>query len=184
MGILLLLALLIGCSNPREREAQVIFDTATKYADQFEFEKAKELFIRIETDYADTSLVERASEEVILIEELLNQKNFAKQETINKKFLEIALALEDFFYRYNHFPPSTADLKRLENTFIPEFSDDQGVPILYKPYTQTSNENPQRPTRYVLAYYGNDLLPGGKGEDQDFFFQSGGTVDRLALPGF
>jgi len=181
--LLLTIALvLVSCTDPKEEEAKRIFDKAQLYADNYEFDKAKELFIRISTDYDQTRYAELTEAQIIAIDELYQMLNDAKQARIEQKFSQIAVSLDNFLARNNYYPRTTEDLKVLPNELIPQFVDDEDGEIVYRPYVLQSGR-PDRPDAYALANYGRDGLPGGKGLDQDYFYQSGREiVERLVLP--
>ncbi|PIE02431.1 MAG: hypothetical protein CSA81_07135 [Acidobacteria bacterium] len=171
-----------SCTNPREEEAKRIYDKAVLYSDTNEFDKAKELFLRIITDYNDTSYAGKSEKQIIDIDELFQLLNSSKQARIEQKFSQIAVALDNFRARNGFYPVETSDLSVLPDELVPEFEDEEDGEIIYRPYNVEST-NKNRPDGYVLAYYGQDRLPGGRGLDQDYFYQSQREiVEELILP--
>ena len=181
--LLALIALgVYSCTDPREEEAKRIYEKAVLYADNYEFDKAKELFIRITTDYDQTSYADITENQIIEIDGLYQMLNDAKQARIEQKFSQIAVALDNYLARNGFYPMSTEDLKVLPDEMVPEFSDNEDGEIIYRPYSSNSSR-PDRPDGYALANYGRDGLPGGKGLDQDYFYQSQREiVESLILP--
>ena len=182
--ILVLICVLgmLNCTNPKEEEAKRIYEKAVLYTDNYEFDKAKELLIRIATDYDQTSYAEKTEKQIVYVDELYQLLNNAKQAEIEQKFSQIAVALDNFLARNGFYPLSTEDLKVLPDELVPDFVDDENGEIIYRAYNK-ENEDKSRPDAYVLAYYGRDRLPGGNGLDQDYFYQSQREiVDSLILP--
>jgi len=170
------------CTDPKEEEARRIYEKAKLYTDNYEFDKAKELFLRISIDYDETSYAELTEQQIVTNDELYQLLNDAKQARIEQKFSQVAVALDHYLARNGFYPLSTEDLKVLPEELIPDFVDDEDGEIIYRPYILSSKRS-DRPDAYALANYGRDGLPGGKGLDQDYFYQSEREfVESILLP--
>jgi len=170
-----------GCSNQAENNARMLYDAAERHSESREYEKAIELLQRIQIDYMDTEIAGLAEKEIDSLQNLQLMLIDNQRTKIAQKFMRIALALDNYKLRYLAYPLTLKNLDKLPANLIPEVVDEWSNPIFYRAYS-SPGVLPHLPDNYALASFGKDGLSGGKGLDQDRFYQNGKEVPQLALP--
>lgn len=170
-----------GCSNQSESNARMLYEAAERHSENREYEKAIELLQRIQIDYMDTETARLAEKEIDSLQNLQQMLIDNQRTKISQKFMRIALALDNYKLRYLSYPLTLKNLDKLPANLIPEVVDEWSNPIFYRAYC-SEGVLPQLPDNYALASFGKDGLSGGKGLDQDRFYQNGKEVTQLALP--
>lgn len=179
--VIIVALLLLGCEDRREKDAETLYQAAMQYSEEGEYDKAIELLRRMTIDYTETEASSKAERDIDSIMTLQQMLVDNQRSRISQKFKKIAVALEQYQLRYLSYPLTVQDLEKLPPSLVPEFLDEWDHPILYKPYVNPDGD-PTRPDNYALASFGKDGLPGGKGLNQDRFFQNEKEVVQLQLP--
>lgn len=173
----LLLALpLAACVSKEERKAQRILDRAKRFEKARQFEQALELYAAIQRKYPGTNVAKQVKQSVDFgtIQDALNIDKLKNVNEVKEHLKAIAKAVETYYFQKERYP---ASLDELVPSFIPALPRDPwGARYAYGLIDRKNDivEGPSAPVvGYVIAWFGKDRIPGGEGDDQDVFIQSG-----------
>ncbi|MDJ0838473.1 MAG: hypothetical protein QNK37_18295 [Acidobacteriota bacterium] len=170
---------LSACSNQDEEKAARLYELAETYRTKNQYDKAVQILQDIRIQYENTEYASRAEYEISEYEKLeaVQLQNNARK--IQNRFTSIGRALENYKARFLAYPINPKDLEKLPSFVVPDWDDVWGNPIYYKPTYTSDKVARHSPDGYALATFGLDALPGGDGQNQDFFFKNGRLVAQV-----
>ena len=171
--------LLLGCANRDEDRAKQLYDRAMDYVGDDDYDTAIKILQQIRINFENTKHAPIAENQIEQLQGLQRIYIDNMRRSINTSFSRIGRALENYKVRFLAYPLTPKDLDKLPAVVIPEWDDDWGHPIYYKPLYSQPEVPRHTPDGYVLASFGRDGLPGGTGLNQDRFFQNGKEVEQI-----
>jgi len=170
---------LVGCADPREKEAEQLYARANQYLESDRYEQGIKVLQTIRIEFEDTTYADRAEAEISEYENLQDLRLQNIRRKIHDRFSQIGMALENYRTRFLAYPLTPKDLEKLPTFVVPDWDDYWGNQVYYTPTYSSSDLPAHSPDGYALATFGEDGLPGGNGPDQDHFYKSGMVVASL-----
>lgn len=174
-----LIALCLGCSDVKQTQAEELYNVANRFADKREYDKAVDVLQRVVTDYDGTTFAQMAEKDIPTYQELQSLLISNQASKIETAFSGIGRALENYNVRFLSYPMTPQDLEKLPAVVVPDWTDVWDNRILYKPTYSAPDIPKTQPDGYVLASFGQDGLPGGVGENKDYFYRNGQSVPTI-----
>lgn len=169
---------ILACKGVPDERAQKLYDLATHYGEQNDYQQTVEILQKITIDFPDSDLAKKAEEEIPEYQGLERLFIENKRKELLSKLISLSRTLENYHTRYLSYPLAVTDLEKLPTSFVKDFSDSWENPIHYKPTYSSDNIPRHAPDGYVLASFGKDGLPGGSGPDKDSFYKKDSQSQR------
>lgn len=170
---------LLCCGEKDESQVEKLYNLATSYANDRQFEQAIQVLQSIRINFEDSPLALKAENEISQYQDLITMLLANQQRATHTKFSRIHLALENYKARFLVYPLTPKDLEKLPRLVVPEWEDVWNHVIHYTATYSRPDRPKHSPDGYALASFGEDGLPGGEGANKDHFYKNGAVVPQV-----
>ena len=164
----LALLLLVACGESDEPDA--LFKRAGERVEAEELDDAIVLYQRIVDEHPTSSYAEAAEEQIAILRGVSKAEAMFAHRQARDRMVEVARAMQWYRSRQGRWPDRLDALVPNDLEALPV--DPWGQPLIY--FKKKSGG-------YVLATFGADHAPGGRGDAGDLFIEDGRLVERASV---